>query len=208
MCINGVRVPVIGRVAMQMTCVDLTDLAETPAPGDAVYVLGGPGNAVSAQELADWWGNHSLRSDLPARQEQNRRITHKGAAAPFSFAFRRTKPGGRSCRAPQKENAASAPTEDPAFLRRNCRRVCGQRSTALFRPQAKASPLSADCLPFPVSATGVSAARRRSPLKRLPVRSTSLPARRAPSCRKKRKKSRRSSAPAAFSEISVKRSDF
>ena len=56
MCINGVRVPVIGRVAMQMTCVDLTDLAETPAPGDAVYVLGGPGNAVSAQELADWWG--------------------------------------------------------------------------------------------------------------------------------------------------------
>ena len=55
MCINGVRVPVIGRVAMQMTCVDLTDLAVPPSPGDTVYILGGPGNAVSAQELADWW---------------------------------------------------------------------------------------------------------------------------------------------------------
>ena len=56
MCINGERVPVIGRVAMQMTCVDLTNLAALPSPGDTVYVLGGPGNAVSAQELADWWG--------------------------------------------------------------------------------------------------------------------------------------------------------
>ena len=56
MCINGTRVPVIGRVAMQMTCVDLTDLPCPPAPGDAVHILGGPGNAVSAQELAGWWG--------------------------------------------------------------------------------------------------------------------------------------------------------
>lgn len=56
MCINGTRVPVIGRVAMQMTCVDLTDLPVPPSPGDRVYVLGGPGNAVSAQELAEWWG--------------------------------------------------------------------------------------------------------------------------------------------------------
>ena len=24
--------------------------------GDTVYVLGGPGHAVSAQELAEWWG--------------------------------------------------------------------------------------------------------------------------------------------------------
>ena len=56
MCINGTRVPVIGRVAMQMTCVDLTDLPCPPAPGDVVHILGGPGNAVSAQELAGWWG--------------------------------------------------------------------------------------------------------------------------------------------------------
>ena len=47
MCVNGIRVPVIGRVAMQTTCLDLTDLPFTPAPGDSVYVLGGPGHAVS-----------------------------------------------------------------------------------------------------------------------------------------------------------------
>lgn len=56
MSINGTRVPVIGRVAMQMTCVDLTDLPTPPVPGDTAYVLGGPGNGVSAQELAGWWG--------------------------------------------------------------------------------------------------------------------------------------------------------
>ncbi len=56
MCVNGVRVPVIGRVAMQMTCVDLTDLPTPPVQGDTVYVLGGPGHAVSAQDLAGWWG--------------------------------------------------------------------------------------------------------------------------------------------------------
>ncbi|WP_458400285.1 alanine racemase [Mailhella sp.] len=56
MCVNGMRVPVIGRVAMQTTCLDLTDLPSTPLPGDDVYVMGGPGNAVTAQDLATWWG--------------------------------------------------------------------------------------------------------------------------------------------------------
>ena len=56
MCVNGVRVPVIGRVAMQMTCIDLTDLPVPPVAGDTVYVMGGPGNAVSAQDIAAWWG--------------------------------------------------------------------------------------------------------------------------------------------------------
>lgn len=55
MCVNGTRVPVIGRVAMQMTCVDLTDLPVPPVPGDIAYVLGGPGNAVTAQDIATWW---------------------------------------------------------------------------------------------------------------------------------------------------------
>ncbi|WP_418765379.1 alanine racemase [Mailhella sp.] len=56
MCVRGERVPVIGRVAMQMTCVDLSELAAPPSPGENAYILGGPGNAVTAQELADWWG--------------------------------------------------------------------------------------------------------------------------------------------------------
>lgn len=55
MTINGVRVPVIGRVAMQTTCLDLTDLPFTPRSGDTVYVMGGPGDAVTAQDLASWW---------------------------------------------------------------------------------------------------------------------------------------------------------
>lgn len=55
MCVNGIRVPVIGRVAMQMTCIDLTNLPFRPSPGDEVFILGGPGHAVSAQELANWW---------------------------------------------------------------------------------------------------------------------------------------------------------
>ncbi len=56
MCVRGVRVPVIGRVAMQMTCVDLTDLPEPPHTGEQAWILGGSGNAVTAQDLADWWG--------------------------------------------------------------------------------------------------------------------------------------------------------
>jgi alanine racemase len=40
---------------MQTTCLDLTDLPFTPRSGDTVYVMGGPGDAVTAQDLASWW---------------------------------------------------------------------------------------------------------------------------------------------------------
>ena len=56
MCVDGIRVPVIGRVAMQTTCLDLTDLPSTPKTGDTVYVMGGPGHTVTAQDIAKWWG--------------------------------------------------------------------------------------------------------------------------------------------------------
>ncbi len=60
MCVKGVRVPVTGRVAMQMTCLDLTALVDKNGllpvkPGDAVHVLGGGGDAVTAQDIALWW---------------------------------------------------------------------------------------------------------------------------------------------------------
>lgn len=58
MCVKGVRVPVVGRVAMQMTCLDLTSLLADGLPvkaGEEVYILGGPGDAVTAQDLANWW---------------------------------------------------------------------------------------------------------------------------------------------------------
>ena len=56
MCLRGVRAPVIGRVAMQMTCLDLSSLPFTPMTGEDVFALGGPGDAVTAQEIAQWWG--------------------------------------------------------------------------------------------------------------------------------------------------------
>ncbi|MCH5276597.1 MAG: alanine racemase [Desulfovibrionaceae bacterium] len=58
-CLRGVRAPVIGRVAMQMTCVDITELAAQGLdirPGDEAFVLGGPGHAVTAWDLAEQWG--------------------------------------------------------------------------------------------------------------------------------------------------------
>lgn len=59
MLVGGGRVPIVGRVTMDMTMVDLTDLPETPAPGDEVVLLGrqkGPRGEdyISIHDLADW----------------------------------------------------------------------------------------------------------------------------------------------------------
>jgi len=71
MLFHGVRVPIVGRVCMQMTMVDCTHV-ERASQGDRIYVLGGPGDAlgdasgnspsdasgacdsISAYELAAW----------------------------------------------------------------------------------------------------------------------------------------------------------
>lgn len=56
MLINGKRVPVLGRVCMQLTAVDLSSAPEAMV-GDEVFLLGGEGPcAISADELAAWWG--------------------------------------------------------------------------------------------------------------------------------------------------------
>jgi alanine racemase len=55
MALHGRRAPVLGRVCMQMTGVDVTDIPETRA-GDRAFLLGGPGQAVTPEELAGWWG--------------------------------------------------------------------------------------------------------------------------------------------------------
>ena len=36
-------------------CVGELGIALRPVPGDIAYVLGGPGNAVTAQDIATWW---------------------------------------------------------------------------------------------------------------------------------------------------------
>lgn len=56
MLVHGKRVPVLGRVCMQLTAVDLTGVPEAAA-GDEIFMLGGEGPfAISADELAGWWG--------------------------------------------------------------------------------------------------------------------------------------------------------
>lgn len=54
MVVRGKRAPVVGRVCMQLTALDLSHIPEARA-GDAVYILGGPEPcAVQDWELAAW----------------------------------------------------------------------------------------------------------------------------------------------------------
>ena len=53
--VKGMRAPVVGRVAMQMSCLDVTDIPAV-RPGDMAYILGGEGKAIRAEEVAQWWG--------------------------------------------------------------------------------------------------------------------------------------------------------
>jgi len=56
MLLHGRRVPVLGRVCMQLTAVDLGDVPQA-AVGDEIFMLGGEGpSAILADELATWWG--------------------------------------------------------------------------------------------------------------------------------------------------------
>lgn len=61
-CVDGKRAPIVGRVSMQMTAIDLGALSEMSGKADrprpaAAWILGGPhANAVSVEELAQTWG--------------------------------------------------------------------------------------------------------------------------------------------------------
>ncbi|MDR0466211.1 MAG: alanine racemase, partial [Deltaproteobacteria bacterium] len=57
--LRGKRVPVLGRVCMDMIFIDLGATPEAQVH-DTVWLLGGPEpNAVSVHELADAWGTIS-----------------------------------------------------------------------------------------------------------------------------------------------------
>ncbi|MBU1003311.1 MAG: alanine racemase [Proteobacteria bacterium] len=59
MVVAGQRVPVVGRVCMQMTAVDVSAVPEARA-GDTVWLMGGDSAvAIHACELAQWWGTIS-----------------------------------------------------------------------------------------------------------------------------------------------------
>jgi alanine racemase len=52
--VRGERAPVVGRVSMDLTTVDVTDIANVQ-PGDEVVLLGGQGGGeISADEMAGW----------------------------------------------------------------------------------------------------------------------------------------------------------
>ena len=59
MLVGGARAPIVGRVTMDLTMLDLTDLAastgRTPAPGDPVVLFGSRnGASIPIEELAAW----------------------------------------------------------------------------------------------------------------------------------------------------------
>jgi alanine racemase len=55
MNLRGVRVPVVGRVCMQLTAIDVSDVPGA-RPGDTAWLLGGEGEEpVRGEELAEWW---------------------------------------------------------------------------------------------------------------------------------------------------------
>ncbi len=52
--IRGRRAPVVGRISMNLTLVDVTDIGSV-RPGDEVVLLGRQGNAsIDADEIAGW----------------------------------------------------------------------------------------------------------------------------------------------------------
>jgi alanine racemase len=56
--VGGRRVPIVGRVTMDMTMVDLTDLPQAPAPGDEVVLVGAQGDErITFHDLAQWAGS-------------------------------------------------------------------------------------------------------------------------------------------------------
>jgi alanine racemase len=58
MIVAGARVPIVGRVTMDMTMVDLTDLPRRPAPGDEVVLVGeSDGASISFHDVAAWSGS-------------------------------------------------------------------------------------------------------------------------------------------------------
>jgi alanine racemase len=55
MLVGGLRVPIVGRVTMDMTMVDLTDVPQPPQPGDDVVLVGTQGNeTLTFHDLAAW----------------------------------------------------------------------------------------------------------------------------------------------------------
>lgn len=79
MCIRGRRARIVGRVCMQLTAVDVSDIPEVSF-GDRAFLLGGEGEStVTPEELAGWWG--TITYEIFCLLGMNRR-TYKQQQAP------------------------------------------------------------------------------------------------------------------------------
>jgi alanine racemase len=82
--IAGARAPIVGRVSMDLTVLDVTDLPQPPRPGDEVELLG---DTVSLGEVAESAGTNEY--EILTRLRRTPRVYHK--ASPI-------RDGGRSDR--------------------------------------------------------------------------------------------------------------
>lgn len=73
-CIHGVRCPVIGRITMQMTAVDITDIFDhSPIyAGETAHILNGCTNGIRMEELATWW--NTIPHDVICTLGKNRSL--------------------------------------------------------------------------------------------------------------------------------------
>jgi alanine racemase len=76
-CIDGERAPVIGRVSMQMSAVDLSALPRGSGKPERAWIMGGPwARSVKAEELASAWG--SIAYEVMCMLGRNERVYLQG----------------------------------------------------------------------------------------------------------------------------------
>jgi alanine racemase len=67
--VHGVRVPVVGRVCMDQTMINVSEVPGVRI-GDEVVLIGRQGEGcISAEDVAEWWGtiNYEVTSGIMAR---------------------------------------------------------------------------------------------------------------------------------------------
>lgn len=69
MAVNGREVPIVGRVTMDLTVVDITDLPEVPSPGDLAEVYG-PNVSIDAQADAAGTIGYEILTSLKGRYQR------------------------------------------------------------------------------------------------------------------------------------------
>jgi alanine racemase len=72
--IDGVRVPMVGRISMDMITLDVTDLAQTPRPGDEVELLG---DSITLGEVAQNAGTNEY--EILTRLRRTPRVYQKAS---------------------------------------------------------------------------------------------------------------------------------